>query len=147
MKKMQKGFTLIELMIVVAVIGVLTAIAVPQYQNYVKKSELGAALATIAALKVNVEDRIATDGVFPTVAAGDMAESLGASTSPLGAISTKGTANATDGQIIIALTNTQNTGKKLAVARSATGSWTCVTDIVSTASATFPKGCSSGSVK
>jgi type IV pilus assembly protein PilA len=50
MKKVQKGFTLIELMIVVAIIGVLSAIAAPAYQDYVKKSEGASALATMKSL-------------------------------------------------------------------------------------------------
>ncbi|MGL5727230.1 MAG: pilin, partial [Plesiomonas sp.] len=66
MNKMKQGFTLIELMIVVAVIGVLAAIAIPQYQNYVAKAEIGAALSTLASLKTNVEDHIASNGSFPS---------------------------------------------------------------------------------
>ncbi|MCD9511366.1 pilin [Photobacterium phosphoreum] len=64
--KKQQGFTLIELMIVVAVIGVLSAIAIPKYQEYVKKGALGAALASVSALKTNVEDSIASTGSFPS---------------------------------------------------------------------------------
>ncbi|KJF87689.1 pilin [Photobacterium phosphoreum] len=48
--KKQQGFTLIELMIVVAIIGVLSAIAIPAYKNYVTKSEVASGLATLKAL-------------------------------------------------------------------------------------------------
>ncbi|KQA21456.1 pilin [Vibrio metoecus] len=63
--KQQQGFTLIELMIVVAVIGVLAAIAIPQYQNYVKKSEAAAAVATVRSLTTNIDTYIADVGTFP----------------------------------------------------------------------------------
>jgi type IV pilus assembly protein PilA len=62
----QLGFTLIELMIVVAVIAALSAIALPKYQDFVEKGKAGAAYATATALKTGVESFIAETGDFPT---------------------------------------------------------------------------------
>ncbi len=53
-RNMQKGFTLIELMIVVAIIGILAAVALPAYQDYVVKSKIGAAITGVDSLKTAV---------------------------------------------------------------------------------------------
>ena len=54
-KNMQKGFTLIELMIVVAVIGILAGIALPNYQDYVRRSKLSEGTSALADLRIKME--------------------------------------------------------------------------------------------
>jgi len=65
MKKVQSGFTLIELMIVVAIIGILAAIALPAYQDYTKRSHVSEGLTLAAAAKVAVTEYYASEAAFP----------------------------------------------------------------------------------
>ena len=62
----QKGFTLIELMIVVAIIGILAAIAIPAYQNYVAKSQVSVGLADITGGKTNTELKL-SEGITAAI--------------------------------------------------------------------------------
>ncbi len=64
--KKQKGFTLIELMIVVGIIGVLSAIAVPAYQSYLLKTEANTAVSIPRTLLTNIDLFIQEKGVFPS---------------------------------------------------------------------------------
>jgi type IV pilus assembly protein PilA len=65
MKRLQQGFTLIELMIVVAIVGILAAIALPAYQDYVIRSKMSEGVAAAAACKTSISEYVSTKNNWP----------------------------------------------------------------------------------
>lgn len=133
--KKQQGFTLIELMIVVAVIGVLSAIAVPQYQKYIAKAEAASALASITGLRTNIETFILDEGKFPTLT------EVSVPSSALGTITYESVTSAA-GSIQLKFKDTgvspDVATQTISLARTSDGSWSCNTSI---ADKLQPKGC------
>jgi type IV pilus assembly protein PilA len=110
MKRIQKGFTLIELMIVVAIVGILAAIALPAYQDFVVRSKMSEGTAALAACKTSTQDFVSShSGTTPTNSA-----QAGCSTSSTQfvangvAVTGTGTAAAASNTTLVAVT--QNTG-------------------------------------
>ncbi|MET3010424.1 pilin [Stenotrophomonas koreensis] len=132
--KKQQGFTLIELMIVVAIIAILAAIAIPAYQDYVAKSKATAALADIAAGKTPFELKFVEGETVSGVA--DIG--LSASTGNCSAITATTASNA----ISCTVRNPGRLGASAAIAltRNTSGLYTCGT--TNFANAKFkPAGC------
>ncbi|WBE25779.1 pilin [Denitrificimonas caeni] len=136
--QMQKGFTLIELMIVVAIIGILAAIAIPQYQDYTARAQMTRVFGEISALKTAAEAAILQGQV---IAAEDKAAtadapaevSLGFNDSSLLAAGSDGQLTITGGNSAtptIAVTLGGSAGKNITgavmtLSRAATGGWGC----------------------
>jgi len=122
-KKAQAGFTLIELMIVVAIIGILAAVAIPAYQNYVAKSKFAGALSEVAAAKTAYDTRM-NDGNDIT-AVGDVGLPAAAT-----ANCTFGVAAANAGLTCTIVGGpTAVKAKVITLTRAADGTWSCAANV------------------
>lgn len=151
--QMQKGFTLIELMIVVAIIGILAAVALPAYQDYTARAKVTEVNLQVSSCKGAVSEFIQSNGSFPADAdaagcsstaetkymeAGMKVEDLGVITSGL----IRNVATGADGKSII-LQPTTDTDRKTAMtdATDPILGWSCGTDAEAADFKFFPASC------
>ncbi len=127
--KKQQGFTLIELMIVVAIIGILAAIALPAYQDYTTRARVSEGITLASGAKTAVTEYYASENVMPTSnesagLATDVKDISGDSVHSVGVMAS--------GAIVVYFTKKVDETKKIILMPNATGGsikWECQTDL------------------
>jgi type IV pilus assembly protein PilA len=142
----QKGFTLIELMIVVAIVGILAAIAMPSYQNYTAKAQSSEAVMLAEGVKRDVELVYAMDKTCPANGASGIGIAASINGKYVASVTTGGVATDAGGCTVIAAFKSAGVSPKIASATISwaleagehTSQWGCSTSLSETLS---PRGC------